>query len=48
MQGADTLSQAWAGGLNTPQFSSIELNGDNHPDLFRFSTVKRRPAATRF
>lgn len=30
------LPSAWAGGLTTPQFSEIDLNGDNILDLFVF------------
>ena len=36
MHGPDTLAHAWAGGLNTPQFSTIDLNNDGQPDLFAF------------
>ncbi|RZJ94598.1 MAG: VCBS repeat-containing protein, partial [Hymenobacter sp.] len=36
VQGTDTLAHAWAGGLNTPQFSSIDLNGDGQLDLYAF------------
>ena len=32
----DTLRLAFAGGMNTPQFSSIDLNGDQKPDLYAF------------
>ncbi len=32
----DTLKNAWAGGLNSPQFSQIDLNGDGIKDLFIF------------
>lgn len=32
----DTLRLAFAGGLNTPQFSAIDLNGDQQPDLYSF------------
>lgn len=32
----DTLHNAWAGGLNSPQFSSIDLNGDAFMDLLVF------------
>lgn len=32
----ENLSLAWAGGLNNPQFSSIDLNQDNTDDLFVF------------
>jgi len=30
------LPNAWTGGFNNPQFSTIELNGDALPDLFVF------------
>ncbi|GAB3582429.1 T9SS type A sorting domain-containing protein [Hymenobacter daeguensis] len=36
VHGTDTLRNAWAGGLNTPQFSHIDLNGDGQQDLFAF------------
>ena len=42
VQGPDTLRQAWAGGLNTPQFSSIDLNGDGQPDLYAFDRQTAR------
>lgn len=42
VQGPDTLSQAWVGGLNTPQFSNIDLNGDGRPDLFAFDRQTAR------
>ncbi len=32
----DTLSVPWSGGLNCPQFSAIDLNGDGIKDLFVF------------
>ena len=32
----DTLTLPWAGGLNNPQFSAIDLNGDGIQDLFVF------------
>jgi hypothetical protein len=32
----DTMLNPWAGGLNAPQFSSIDLNGDGLNDLFVF------------
>ncbi len=32
----DTLELAWAGGLNCPQFSAIDLNGDGIKDLVIF------------
>ncbi len=31
-----TLPSAWAGGLNSPQFSEIDLDGDGIKDLFAF------------
>lgn len=34
--GTHSLQYAWAGGLNTPQFSEIDLNGDGIQDLFVF------------
>jgi hypothetical protein len=30
------LPNAWAGGLNSPQFSTLDLNGDRRPDLVVF------------
>ena len=42
VQGADTLRNAWAGGLNAPQFSSLDLNGDGQNDLFAFDRESRR------
>ncbi len=33
------LKQPWTGGMNSPQFSPIELNGDTLPDLFVFDRV---------
>lgn len=33
------LRQPWVGGMNSPQFSSIDLNGDNNKDLFVFDRV---------
>jgi len=32
----DTLSDPWVGGLNNPQFSTIDLDGDGKEDLFVF------------
>lgn len=32
----DTLTAAWAGGLNSPQFSAMDLDGDSHIDLVVF------------
>lgn len=42
VQGTDTLNYAWAGGFNTPQFSSIDFNGDGHLDLYVFDRETRR------
>ena len=42
VQGGDTLRNAWAGGLNTPQFSTLDLNGDGQNDLFAFDRESRR------
>lgn len=36
IHGGDTLSLGWAGGLNAPQFSTIDLDGDGLLDLFVF------------
>ena len=42
VQGPDTLRNAWMGGLNTPQFSTIDLNNDGQPDLFAFDHESSR------
>ena len=42
VHGTDTLRNAWAGGLNSPQFSNIDLNNDQQPDLFAFDRVTNR------
>ncbi|RZK52387.1 MAG: VCBS repeat-containing protein, partial [Hymenobacter sp.] len=42
VQGADTLAQPWAGGLNTPQFSPIDLDGDGQLDLYAFDRETNR------
>jgi hypothetical protein len=34
--GNDTLANAWCGGLNSPQFSATDLNGDGLKDLVLF------------
>ncbi|MBB6609914.1 T9SS type A sorting domain-containing protein [Pontibacter sp. Tf4] len=39
-QGA--LPQPWSGGLNTPQFSTIDLNFDNQPDLFAYDRMQHK------
>ena len=38
----DTLRNAWMGGLNTPQFSTIDLNNDGQQDLFAFDHESSR------
>jgi Secretion system C-terminal sorting domain/FG-GAP-like repeat len=38
----DTLRLAWSGGLNSPQYSSIDLNGDGQNDLFVFERTQNR------
>ena len=42
VQGSDTLRNAWAGGLDSPQFSSIDLDADGQLDLFVFDRRTRR------
>jgi hypothetical protein len=42
VQGTDTLAHAWAGGLNTPQFSTIDLDGDGRADLYAFDRQTAR------
>lgn len=42
VQGGDTLRQAWAGGLNSPQFSNLDLNADQQPDLVVFDRISHR------
>ena len=42
VQGTDTLALPWVGGLNTPQFSSIDLNADGQPDLYAFDRETTR------
>ncbi|MFD1468554.1 T9SS type A sorting domain-containing protein [Hymenobacter caeli] len=42
VEGTDTLRQAWAGGLSTPQFSIIDLDGDGQDDLFAFDRQSSR------
>ncbi|MBF9221960.1 T9SS type A sorting domain-containing protein [Hymenobacter ruricola] len=36
VHGTDTLANAWAGGLNSPQFSTIDLDNDGQQDLYAF------------
>ncbi|MDB5234686.1 MAG: hypothetical protein JWR44_1679 [Hymenobacter sp.] len=42
VHGTDTLRNAWAGGFNTPQFSSIDLDNDGQQDLFAFDHESSR------
>jgi hypothetical protein len=42
VHGTDTLPHAWVGGLNTPQFSSIDLDGDGRQDLYAFDRETTR------
>ncbi|SNC76025.1 Por secretion system C-terminal sorting domain-containing protein [Hymenobacter gelipurpurascens] len=42
VHGTDTLRNAWAGGLNSPQFSNIDLNNDQQPDLYVFDRATTR------
>ena len=42
VQAGDTLRSPWAGGLDSPQFSSLDLNGDSQNDLFIFDRRTRR------
>ncbi|GAA4013579.1 hypothetical protein GCM10022408_28380 [Hymenobacter fastidiosus] len=42
VHGTDTLRNAWTGGLNSPQFSGLDLNGDSQPDLYIFDRITRR------
>ncbi|MCC9168787.1 T9SS type A sorting domain-containing protein [Pontibacter harenae] len=39
---AGALAMPWSGGLNTPQFSSIDLNKDGQEDLFIFDRMQRK------
>lgn len=36
ISGADTLTNAWAGGLNAPQYSKLDVNNDSEEDLIVF------------
>lgn len=38
----EPLQYPWAGGLNAPQFSTIDLNGDDIQDLFIFDKSTRK------
>ncbi len=39
---AGSLAMPWSGGLNTPQFSTIDLNKDGREDLFIFDRTQRK------
>ena len=39
---SDTLNNAWAGGIDIPLFSEIDLNGDGIHDLFMFDKANNR------
>jgi hypothetical protein len=36
------LTQPWSGGLSAPQFSTIDLNNDNQPDLFAYDRMQHK------
>ncbi|WP_027003402.1 T9SS type A sorting domain-containing protein [Hugenholtzia roseola] len=38
----EAYPMAWAGGLNAPQFSTLDLNGDGTEDLFVFDRTSRK------
>jgi FG-GAP-like repeat/Secretion system C-terminal sorting domain len=42
VHGSETLPNAWAGGLNSPQFSNLDLNADQQPDLVVFDRATNR------
>ncbi|WP_139925473.1 T9SS type A sorting domain-containing protein [Hymenobacter sp. DG01] len=42
VHGTYTLRNPWVGGLNSPQFSNIDLNADQEPDLFVFDRAAGR------
>ncbi|AIZ64870.1 hypothetical protein PK28_16525 [Hymenobacter sp. DG25B] len=42
VHGPDTLHLAWAGGLNSPQFSNIDFDQDGQNDLFVYDRISRR------
>ncbi|MDW8057968.1 MAG: T9SS type A sorting domain-containing protein [Bacteroidia bacterium] len=43
VRGSDTLSNPWAGGWNSPQFSTIDINGDGQSELFVFERADNLP-----
>ena len=40
--GTDTLRQPWVGGLNSPVFSTIDLNQDGTQDLYAFDRLNNK------
>src|SRR5688572_23446196 len=42
IEGADTLNNAWAGGLNSPLISEIDVNFDGIKDLFMYDRSNDR------
>ncbi|WP_400192908.1 T9SS type A sorting domain-containing protein [Hymenobacter sp. B81] len=42
LAGTDTLHLAWSGGLNSPQFSNLDLDGDGQTDLMVFDRMTSR------
>ncbi|WP_303310045.1 T9SS type A sorting domain-containing protein [Hymenobacter sp. BT730] len=42
VHGNDTLRLAWAGGLNSPQFSNIDFDHDGQNDLFIYDRISSR------
>ncbi len=39
---SQTLSLPWSGGLNSPQYNTMDLNGDNRPDLVIFDRTANK------
>jgi len=46
-RGGDSLTLAWAGGLNAPQFSNYDFDQDGTPDLFVFDRMDNMALALR-
>lgn len=42
VENGDVLRFPWAGGINFPKLSEIDLNGDNSPDIFIFDSYNNR------
>jgi hypothetical protein len=42
LKGTDTLAYPFTGGVDAPQFSSVDLNGDGHKDIFVFDRSTNR------